>query len=69
MYSVDSEGAIIEALRFGNADIAFMDAGSAWVGWKEYGLTSMAVHQKSDGRTTMMPMLGLSQTVRWRLLT
>lgn len=51
LYSVDSEGAIIEALRFGNADIAFMDAGSAWVGWKEYGLTSMAADQKSDGRT------------------
>ena len=51
LYSVDSEGAIIEALRFGNADIAFMDGGAAWVGWKEYGLAAMAADQKSDGRT------------------
>ncbi|MEC8766199.1 MAG: PhnD/SsuA/transferrin family substrate-binding protein [Candidatus Thermoplasmatota archaeon] len=51
LYNVDSEGAIIEALRFGNADIAFMDGGSAWVGWKEYGLAAMAADQKSDERT------------------
>ena len=50
LYPVDSEGAIIEALRFGNADIAFMDGGAAWVGWKEYGLAAMAADQKSDGR-------------------
>ena len=30
LYSVDSEGAMIEALRFGNADIALMDGGAAW---------------------------------------
>ena len=51
LYPVASEGAIIEALRFGNVDIAFMDGGAAWVGWKEYGLASMAADQKSDGRT------------------
>jgi len=51
LYPVSSEGAIIEALRFGNVDIAFMDGGAAWVGWKEYGLASMAADQKSDGRT------------------
>ncbi len=51
LYPVTSEGAIIEALRFGNVDIAFMDGGAAWVGWKEYGLASMAADQKSDGRT------------------
>ncbi len=51
LYSVDSEGAIIEALRFGHADIALMDGGAAWVGWKEYGLAAMAADQKSDGRT------------------
>ena len=49
--SVSSEGAIIEALRFGHADIAFMDGGSAWMGWKEYGLAAMAADMKSDGRT------------------
>ena len=51
LYNVDSEGAIIEALRFGNADIGFMDGGAAWVGWKEYGLAAMAADLKSDGRT------------------
>ena len=51
LYNVDSEGAIIEALRFGNADIAFMNGGAAWVGWKEYGLAAMAADQKSDERT------------------
>ena len=51
LYNVDSEGAIIEALRFGNADIGFMDGGAAWVGWKEYGLAAMAADQKSDERT------------------
>ena len=51
LYNVVSEGAIIEALRFGNADIGFMDGGAAWVGWKEYGLAAMAADLKSDGRT------------------
>ena len=51
LYNVESEGAIIEALRFGNADIGFMDGGAAWVGWKEYGLASMAAELKSDART------------------
>jgi len=51
LYPVTSEGAVIEALRFGNADIAFMDGGAAWVGWKEYGLAAMAADLKSDGRT------------------
>ena len=51
LYPVTSEGAIIEALRFGNADIAFMDGGAAWVGWKQYGLATMAADKKSDGRT------------------
>ena len=51
IYPLSSEGAIIEALRFGTADLAFMDGGAAWVGWKEYGLATMAADQKSDGRT------------------
>ena len=51
LYPVSSEGAIIEALRFGHADIAFMDGGAAWMGWKEYGLAAMAADMKSDGRT------------------
>ena len=51
LYSVDSEGAMIEALRFGNADIALMDSGAAWVGWQQYGLDALGADQKSDGRT------------------
>ena len=51
LYPITSEGSIIEALRFGNADIAFMDGAAAWVGWKQYGLDAMAADQKSDGRT------------------
>ncbi|MAO70533.1 MAG: hypothetical protein CL983_05580 [Euryarchaeota archaeon] len=51
LYPVTSEGAMIEALRFGNADIGFMDGGAAWIGWKYYGLATMAADQKSDGRT------------------
>ena len=51
LYSVDSEGAMIEALRFGTADIALMDGGAAWVGWQQYDLQVLAADQKSDGRT------------------
>ena len=51
LYAVDSEGASIEALRFGHADIAFMDGGSAWVGWQQYDLSVLASETKPDGRT------------------
>ena len=51
IYNVGSEGAMIEALRFGNADIAIMDGGAAWVGWQQYDLEVLAADQKSDGRT------------------
>ncbi len=50
LYPIDSEGAALQALRFGNADIAFMDGGAAWVGWQQYGLDAIAADQKSDGR-------------------
>ena len=50
LYNVDSEGAMIEALRFGNADIAIMDGGAAWVGWQQYDLQVLAANQKSDSR-------------------
>ena len=43
LYDVSSEGMIIQALRFGNADIAFLEGGPAWIGWKEYGLSVLAV--------------------------
>mgnify|MGYP002861141714 CR=1 FL=1 len=51
LYDVSSEGAIIEALRMGHADIGFMDGGAAWVGWKEYGLSALAADLKPDGRS------------------
>ena len=51
LYPTTSEGSIIEALRFGNAHIAFMDGAAAWVGWQQYGLEAIAADQKSDGRT------------------
>ena len=51
LYDVCSEGAILEALSFGNADIGFMDGGAAWVGWKEYGLAALAADLKPDGRS------------------
>ena len=51
LYPIDSEGAALEALRFGNAHLAFMDGGSAWVGWQQYDLEVMAADEKSDGRT------------------
>ena len=51
LYPISSEGAIIEALRFGHADIAFMDGAAAWMGWQQYDLGVLAADQKSDGRT------------------
>jgi ABC-type phosphate/phosphonate transport system substrate-binding protein len=42
---------MVEALRFGNADIALMDAGAAWVGWQQYGLEVLAADLNVDGRT------------------
>jgi len=51
LFSVDSEGAMVEALRFGNADIALMDVGAAWVGWQQYGLEVLAADLNLDGRT------------------
>lgn len=43
LYDVSSEGMIIQALRFGNADIGFLEGGPAWIGWKEYSLSVLAV--------------------------
>jgi ABC-type phosphate/phosphonate transport system substrate-binding protein len=43
LYDVSSEGMIIQALRFGSADLGFMEGGPAWIGWKQYGLSTLAV--------------------------
>ena len=50
IYPVASAAATIEALRFGNADIGFLDGGAAWLSWNEYGLEVAAAEQKADGR-------------------
>lgn len=51
LYPISSEGAAIEALRFGHADAAFLDGGAAWQGWVRYDLQVLVADQKSDGRT------------------
>ena len=51
IYPVQSEGAMIEALRFGHADIALMSSSSAWMSWNEYGFEVLGADEKSDGRT------------------
>jgi ABC-type phosphate/phosphonate transport system substrate-binding protein len=51
IYPVASQAATIEALRFGNADIGFLDGGAAWLSWQEYGLQVAAAEQKGDGRS------------------
>ena len=51
LYPITSDSLALEALRFGSADMAFLDGGAAWMGWKSYGLEAMAADMKSDGRT------------------
>ena len=51
LYPITSDGMALEALRFGHADVAFLDGGSAWLGWQQYGLDAIAADQKSDGST------------------
>ena len=58
LYPITSDSLALEALRFGSADMAFLDGGAAWMGWKSYGLEAMAADMKSDGRTYYRPCLG-----------
>lgn len=51
IYAITSDSLALEALRFGSADMAFLDGGAAWMGWKSYGLEAMAADMNSDGRT------------------
>ena len=55
LYAITSDGMALEALRFGHADIAFLDGGSAWLGWQQYGLDVIAADQKADGSTYYVP--------------
>ena len=50
IYPVTSSAAIIEAVRFGHADIGFLDGGAAWLSWQTYNLQVLAAEQKGDGR-------------------
>lgn len=52
LYDVSSEGMIIQALRYGNADIAFLEGGPAWIGWQEYGLSVLAVETTTSAGAT-----------------
>ncbi len=52
LYDVSSEGMIVQALRFGQADIGFMEGGPAWIGWKEYGLSVLAVETTTSAGDT-----------------
>ena len=50
IYPVSGPAATVEALRFGHADIGFLDGGAAWLSWQNYGLEVLAAEQKADGR-------------------
>jgi hypothetical protein len=50
IYPVTGAAGMIEALRFGHADIGFLDGGAAWLSWQTAGLQVMAAEQKADGR-------------------
>ena len=50
IYAITSDSLALEALRFGGADMAFLDGGAAWMGWQQYGLEAMAASLNSDGR-------------------
>ena len=50
IYPVKSSAATIEALRFGHADIGFLDGGAAWLSWQNHGLQVLASENKGDGR-------------------
>ena len=52
LYDVSSEGMIIQALRFGNADIGFMEGGPAWIAWQEYNLEVLAVETTTSSNDT-----------------
>lgn len=54
VYQVDDNTAALEALRFGQAEMAFLDGAAAWLGWQRFGLEAIAADQKADGRTFYM---------------
>ncbi len=50
LYAITSDALALEALRFGSADMAFLDGGAAWMGWQQYGLEAMAASTNADER-------------------
>lgn len=50
VYQVDDNTAALEALRFGQADVAFLDGAAAWIGWQRFDLQAIAADVKSEGR-------------------
>ena len=50
IYPVSGPGATIEALRFGHADLGFLDGGAAWLSWQNHNLLVLGAEQKQDGR-------------------
>jgi len=50
IYPVSGPGATIEALRFGHADLGFLDGGAAWLSWQTHDLQVLGAEQKQDGR-------------------
>ena len=50
IYPVSSPAATVEAIRFGHADIGFLDGGAAWLSWQNYDLQVLAAEQKADSR-------------------
>jgi len=51
IYTVQGAASTVEALRFGHADIGFLDGGAAWLAWQNHGLQVLASEQKGDGRS------------------
>ncbi len=46
-----SSTAALEAVRFGQADVASVDGAAAWLAWDQNGLEAIASEVRSDGRT------------------
>ncbi len=46
-----SSTAALEAVRFGQADVASVDGAAAWLAWNQNGLEAIASEVRGDGRT------------------
>ena len=64
LYDVSSEGAIIEALRFGHADIGFMDGGLHGLAGR-IRFEALAADLKPDGRSWYGAQAYVELTATW----